>query len=454
MAFEETLAPRAFWPGFVLRLAFLLCGPLALAVIGGIEAWLSEQQPWAEAVIVSSGEPPWEGMMPVLFHRLPKENFPDSFLMSVLRQNAGGQELIELFHLDEHEVLIALDVPSEQWQRLLESGRAPVPGSREVAAGDLCRLDTFTMDGETFTVVGRLRRGVSGMTFAYAVPDHGAIRPHFAEEAGGKTAWLDPHGLRRFNAANKSRLLDQMAIWGGTRSRAGFAEMAILGLVLTAAAGITVWFYCFRSLARRIPGVLGAVFREMEQYRTLLVALHVGLYAVLFASMFLALVFPLAQLRVALFTTTTFEEGALDFVGKAYKERDILRAAGITWFWNFWVQTLFLCVIPSLLIPFIGAIKNLLSLGLAGFALAPTWVGSAARMVYHSGTMVLEIEGYILATFLVILYPVHVVTGLIRSRFGEYWKRTSAMLLSGTVVSGVILALAALYEAVTLILLG
>jgi hypothetical protein len=89
-----------------------------------------------------------------------------------------------------------------------------------------------------------------------------------------------------------------------------------------------------------------------------------------------------------------------------------------------------------------------------GFLLAPSIVSLARAMLPHSGTMLLEGEGYILATLFGLLIPVHIVQsslgGTPLSRFGRVlWLN----LLAHFWVA-VVLAVAACYEASEVILMN
>jgi hypothetical protein len=108
-------------------------------------------------------------------------------------------------------------------------------------------------------------------------------------------------------------------------------------------------------------------------------------------------------------------------------------------------------------IPFIGVAKNLLSFALVGLALSPVWTGVSEKMTYHAGTMVLELEAYVLVSIVMVLYPWHLLRALTArddTGGGARIRHALASVASGTLLAGAILALAALYEAVTLIGFG
>jgi hypothetical protein len=68
--------------------------------------------------------------------------------------------------------------------------------------------------------------------------------------------------------------------------------------------------------------------------------------------------------------------------------------------------------------------------------------------------MVLELEAYIYACVAVCAFWLRVVRGIRAGRAGEGLHEATIMLVSATLLAGVMLGLAGLYEAATLILLA
>ena len=81
-------------------------------------------------------------------------------------------------------------------------------------------------------------------------------------------------------------------------------------------------------------------------------------------------------------------------------------------------------------------------------------IGSAFQFTYHSITMTLELEAYVVACFAVALGPVRIVQGFFRKALGSGLRAALEIAAGGAVLCAVMLAGAALYEAVTLILIG
>jgi hypothetical protein len=68
--------------------------------------------------------------------------------------------------------------------------------------------------------------------------------------------------------------------------------------------------------------------------------------------------------------------------------------------------------------------------------------------------MALELEAYILASFVVLVWPLRLWRAVTGGAFGREVFTGLRILLGGAIVTGVMLAAAALYEAVTLIMMG
>ena len=154
------------------------------------------------------------------------------------------------------------------------------------------------------------------------------------------------------------------------------------------------------------------------------------------------------------FVRGMFSDGDLAYIGEAYLSGDIIAAANATWMNNYVVQTLGMTLLPSIIPLALGMFKTLASLAVVGFAMAPAWMGMSATLIFHSGTMVLELEPYIIAAYVSALWPVWFIKGL---RDGNLWSRTRQWLglaIAIALLAGVVLYAAGLYEGATLIMFG
>jgi hypothetical protein len=121
---------------------------------------------------------------------------------------------------------------------------------------------------------------------------------------------------------------------------------------------------------------------------------------------------------------------------------------------NFFLGSVLMLTAPSMIIPGSGILMAGLRSLVWGLLLAPTIRALAFTMLPHSGTMLLEGEGYILATFFGLLIPIHNVQsslgGTPLSRFGRMlWLN----ILANFWVA-VVLAVAVCYEATEVILMN
>lgn len=439
-----------------LPFVILVAGLVLLATVTWFEVQNPVNRTWRDAVIAVENQPPWDNLIEISFRRLPDDSFfgPGS-VAAEAAYGPGWKELAEKFGWYKNEAILSLSIPEKDWEALLASGRLPEPGKPEVLGGDLTRWDVFVMDGVTFEEVGRINRGNPVFTFAYALPDHEAVRPFFSEERGGKKAWLAPDGLARLAQEEFSleRAKDLKLAGGIARTTPALALGTVAGLMLVALGGVLIQLRFFHWLSARPQRVFAPIFRDMAQHRLLLWTLHGLCYGLWFSWMLVAREFPLTNMRLMQLVRITFSEGDLSYIGTAYASGDIWMATLATFFHNYVVQTLALTIIPSFIIPFWGLLKNLLSFMLIGFAMAPIWIGISEGYIYHSITMVVELEGYILASFMVTRLPIRCFKGFFARSFWSEYLSGLRVIASGTLLVGIILAVAALYEAATLIAL-
>jgi len=456
-ALDEPRAPApAPWRRLAMPAGLVAVG---VAVIAGVSLVEGQSEPlWQGAVLVPDAPLPDNGVgevYPAAFRRLTEQSLPESMpLLAELRLTSQGEDVLTMLGLDQHERVVCTDVPRQVLEPLLVSGRWPVPGAREVVAGDLARFESFTLDGAAFHTVGRLRRCVAGLAFAYLLPEHETGAPLFSEAAGATRGWIAPEGWPLGSGEDEGADGEPTVevVGGITRTTTGRALAAIVGLVLIAAGGSLAQIRLLRHLGRRRRGPLAAVIDELSQHAVLLWGVHVLLYGLFFAGMLAALGHPVANLRLTAFVGDQFLEGDLSYIGDAYTSGNVLRASAATFTHNYLVATLALTIAPSLVLPFAGLLKNAPTFGFIGFVMSPMWTGAANELVYHSITMTLELEAYIVACFVIALWPIRLVRGLIRDDLRAEAMRGLRVVAEGALLAGLMLAIAAVYEATTVIL--
>lgn len=149
----------------------------------------------------------------------------------------------------------------------------------------------------------------------------------------------------------------------------------------------------------------------------------------------------------------TSGEGVLGTAGKAYGSGVIPIAAATTFGINFFIGSLVHITLPSLIVPASGALLAAFRATLWGVLLAPTFTDLSRAALPHSWTILLEGEGYILATFFALLMPIYLFRpqlGKVPARYG----RAVAVNLQGGLLVAAVLLVAACYEATEVILMA
>lgn len=479
-----TPAPRArLWP----PLFPVAAGILLLAAAGIVESGRVERQPWSRALFAPQGETTAEGAFAAWSRRVPRENFwsfadwleahdPESgkspeaaSLLNKLRENEAETELV-----------VALPLPVTELQPLLASGRLPEPGKPEVLAGPLAREDSFEMDGMRFESVGRIDPRAAPFLFSYVLPEDPTLSPHFNAESGALRGWIHPEGLDNLDSllgnpktpdadstttaetpsapAESTTSIDRKtppepAVIGGLGvAGVDLTLIGILGLALVCAGGTWTATRFWERFRHTDLGASLPLLAEIARRKRLWIGLHVLNYGLLLGLMLVAVRYPLINMSLSTFMAQMFTEGELSYIGSAYAAGNIWDAALATFFNNYISATLVMTLGISLILPGIGVVKTAGSLLLMGFVMAPLWTGLLSGYSYHSVTIVLEIEAYTLAAFATATYAIAFVRGLAQGALAEHWSRGMRFMIDAALLSGLQLALAAAYEAATLIL--
>ncbi len=462
------LLPR----GLLLGLLLIITGMLTMMVVGGLEyGWLAEQ-PWHAALVVVGREAGADDALPVWIRAVPrgKAETGNPFL-DELQAGFDAQGLDIIVFPEERAIMAEVSEDMLAW--LTATGRPPVPGRAEALAGDLALGTPFVLDGVTFEVVGRLHQGVSGFPFAYLVPRHPAMAAIFEDSPETLEGVLIEDGLVRlyefFGKEEEEDALDlvdvvdpvddaedeteTLMLGGRARTRLSFAWIVFAALMVTALGGTIVHVSIFVRWGSQAPRVLRPALREIAAHPALFALMHMLLYGLFFAAMAQGIAQPVLNYRAADYIGSIFTEGGLSYIGDAYASGEIVRAAAATFFNNYVVQTLGLTFGISIIPLALGVVKTALSFVMVGFVMAPVWTGIAAGYSFHCITMVLELEAYIVACFVVVLWTRRCFQAMYENRIVGEMRENFALYGSGIMLTGLMLALAAFYEATTLILL-
>ncbi|MGI6458940.1 MAG: hypothetical protein ACOX5J_02400 [Candidatus Hydrogenedentales bacterium] len=445
---------KSFQTGGIL----LLCGLVAIFSAASRERSLESGVPWRDLLIAVEAAQVPEGALPLRARLIPESNLPEATqeLLERMRAQPGNEEILKLLGVAPTERLLMVDAAPDFFAPVLFSGRLPEAGRPELLAGTLFRFDSFEIDGTTFQVVGRLSPQTPGTLEACFLPADPAFEALFSEPELSTRGWLDPDAMARLDALKDAATSNDEAprfMMPAGRLPASITALTLGGLVLVAAGGALLQMRLLQFLTAHGGALLGPCLAELNSRRVLLAAVHVLLYAILFGAMAGGILLPRSSWSALEFTRSVFSEGVLGHIGRAYASGNILWATLATLHQNYLVGTCLYSVLPSLVFPFAGLLKNLLSFGFVGFVMAPMWTGSAVQNTYHSITLTLELEAYVVVSFAACVLPLRVLRGL---QTGQWWAEYVAglrVLVSATALAGIMLTIAAFYEAATLILL-
>lgn len=371
----------------------------------------------------------------------------------------------------------------------LQAGRLPEAGRDEALAGaGSTRHDRVVAGDRTLSVVGVLKAVVSLPSDCYLVPSSESARylvpPGDPSVHAGTVVGLTPEQfrdrelLRRLEAALPSPTYTMLMPLGRLGPGTYYFYLAGQAALLIGGSGALIGLYHWLASRVRRPW-LAAPLREMDRRPRLVWGVHLAYFGLVMAAS--VLIYRLPEVQAVLLSLVRDEigssQGPLGIAGKAYGSGSIPLAAVVTFLINLLLGTLVSITLPSIIVPGSGALLAALRSVSWGLLLAPTFVLNAFAMLPHSGTILLEGEGYILATFFGLLVPIYLVRSspaevpdsmavpdsevaasepvppsraeTILSRFG----RAALLNIQASVLVAVVLAVAACWEATEVILM-
>ncbi len=378
-------------------------------------------------------------------------------------RNETFVEFLKQIELGKEENIPVLKYPAFIWMDdindflpMLISGRLPEPGKNEALAGDLTPTESFQIGNTTYNVVGVLGREYAPFTGAYIIPSESieeipeTILPGFAfPDAGELFSNLQKLTLEKMDDVDITEGISGLQ----ARTSDLFAYGTAISLIIICFALKEIFYLFYLRLANPPTPLLGPLFTEIQNRHKLFRFINTFFYMVFFFNLFSALYDPETHRLIIYYITHVFSKGDLQYIGEAYAQKDILRAAITTFHNNFFVQTFLLTILISIPPIMLGVLKSFISFAFAGYAMSPIWAGTAVRLTFHSITIVLELEAYILAVFAVILWTYYFWNSVFtRKQFRLKISNGIRILTSSTIITGCILAIAGLYEAITIIL--
>jgi len=424
--------------------------------------------PWKDAVMyLGKGQPGSEAgefeyvTRPVRLLRIPSraESFvplASSFSPEVERSyRVCFQEKVFLYSG------LAADFTSE----MLESGRLPSPGANEAVAGfNAGNQSKVTVLGRTFKVVGRFKSNIRLFVDSYLIDDDGTLRELFKpDDKAVRNAYILRLARNQLNDGQvRERLAkafpkkDFSLYHPQIRAQPGSFYIYIAGMALLFFGGFTVLFKLYCLLAEKLGNKwLRLPLAEVHKYRHLFIALHVICFGTVILLMLVAYLLPELQfsLLAGVKSQVAGGSGPLGVAGKAYMSKNIPLAAVTTVVINFFIGSLAVITLPSLILPGVGILVLGVRSLLWGLLLAPSFVSLSGAMLPHSLTLLLEGEAYVVAGFFALLVPVYLFRKVEGPNLVNRYGRALMMNLRGNLLVAIILVIAAIYEAIEVILM-
>ncbi len=392
---------------------------------------------------------------------LPPTGFSELLLQGFLVNRAEDARDLKL-QLSERVLELKpsdIDVAAKS----LAWGRAPRPGEREVIAGYWAeRQEQIRLGETTLAVVGGLKRDAALLTGSYLIPKSKSSDALFAQETEEvRSAFLVSlasdqlrsqriRGKLNFGFPPKEFAL----IVPRLPMTSGPFRGYLLGQALFCLGGSGILIGLYAWAATRVRWrILCDPLSELAARRSLLWCVHLGYFGLYLLAASVVYDMPDVQNALAALTRSAITSGSgpLGIAGTAYASRSIPVAAFVTFIVNFLLGSIIQLTLPSLVIPGSGAIVAAVRATMIGLILAPSSRQLAQGMLLHSGTLLLECEGYILATFFGLLVPVYLLRLESGSSFISRYQKAVGLNLRGNVLIALVLATAAVYEAVELI---
>jgi hypothetical protein len=425
--------------------------------------------PWAAGFIVIGPEEPGGKRLTGRVIRAHVRLLPGNERAEVVLRSVHVLPPVQLLSLQGQLRPKLIELPLAEagiGQESLQSGRLPEAGADEVLAGPADQpRDQLAVGERTLTVVGVLKRDFALFKDCFLIPRSESARGLFpsgdpavhpallvglsAKEVG------DHEEVRHVEEAYPSAKFALVTPMERLKRRTYYRYLSGQAVLLLGGSGALIGLY--RWLAGRVgPSWLAAPFLEMQRRPIMVWAVHLSYFGlVILAAVF---VYELPEVQSLLLTAVRAQlgssSGPLGVAGKAYATRSIPLAAAVTFLVNYPFGSVVCITLPSLIVPGSGAIVAAIRAFLWGFILAPTFVWSAGAMLPHSFCLLLEGEGYLLATLFGAFVPIYLVDPSQKGTLLERFRRAVLLNIQANALVAMVLIVAACYEAVEVILLA
>ncbi|HEX4070982.1 MAG TPA: hypothetical protein VHX68_07430 [Planctomycetaceae bacterium] len=417
-------------------------------------------------VAVRSTQQTFDGPIPFPSIRAGVTHLPASGISAMVAMSASGnaERMRSLqFRISEKVIQVALKKVGID-QSTLAWGKLPRVGADEVLAGaDVSRRERIHVGETSYTVTGGLPRTAGLLARCYVLPAEERSGEHDEErDAAFQSALLIPLDANQLaDRAVVKQLADRFPAKEFNRMAClpvigplGF-YLTLLGEAIFLLGGSGVLISLYAAASRLRLGILRDPLAALTTHRRLNWTVHVGYFSLyLLAAL---LVFRAPDLRNALqaIIQSDISEGGglLQKAGSAYRSGNVAWAALVTFGINFFVGSVLVLTLPSCVIPGSGILVAGFRAVLWGLILVPATLQQAFVMLPHSGTLLLEGEGYILAAFFGLMVPLS-----LRRRPADSdsavprgYRWAVLLNLKGCVLVAIVLAVAATYEATEVI---
>ncbi len=408
-------------------------------------------------------------------------------VLKVMTQVAKEKGAALEFQLRPKLIMLPFDTAAID-ARALQSGRLPDSNADQVLAGATAvHHDRVTAGDRSLEVVGVLRPEFALVRHDYLIPqsDHAASLFPDGDKSVHATTIVrltpaqarDRHVMEALEKSLPSPKYSVLTTPDRLEPASYYVYLLGLAIFLLGGSGALIGLYrglaawargpatgddaAFGELAepvshRKGPGWWATPLFEIEKRPRLVWGVHLAYFGLVIVGSVLIFNFPdmqtvlLSQVRDAL----SAPSGPLASAARAYATGSIIRAAAVTFVVNFFLGSLLMLTLPSIIVPGSGIFMAGLRSLVWGLLLAPTLTALAYGMLPHSGTMLLEGEGYILAALFGLLVPIHIfqssLGGTPLSRFG----RVLLLNVQANLWVAIVLAVAACYEATEVILMN
>ncbi len=368
------------------------------------------------------------------------------------------------FQLSEKLIQVALKDAGIS-QESLAWGKLPRMERNEVLAGaETAHQDRFEIDGTDYKVTGGLPRDAGLFTRCYVLPEADRTGEHGDEgDSSFRAALLIPMESvqlarrpteEQFEKLFPAKEFDRVSCLPSTSPRAFSLILLGQALLLFGGSGFLITVYAVAA-ARVRWSVLRDPLVALSTHRRLNWGVHLGYFGLyLFTAWFVYRTPDVHNAMQAIVQEQLRHGGGLlEFAAKAYQSGNIAWAALVTFAINFVVGSLILLTVPSCIIPGSGAILAVLRTISWGLLLGPATWQQALVMLPHSGTLLLEGEGYILATFFGLMMARLVFGREPGTSARSHYTQGLLLNLKGCVLVALVLAVAAIYESTEVILM-